>query len=243
MFDSDRPDGTVSAMDRESSAAPRDRMLDAAEAVVVRQGIANLTLDAVAAEAGISKGGLLHHFPSKDRLVEHMVARCAENWLACAIGSYESVPEGPGRMARAMLSHLVDAQSWTDQCRQSSSAVFAALAQNPALIQPMRAVYSTIREKLAHDGLPPGVGETVIAAMDGLWLYRVLGLASVDQELMDLVRNVLESLLKRPGAAPGRRGAAAPAKKPGPARQRPIASRMPAPGARKKSRAKPRREV
>jgi AcrR family transcriptional regulator len=64
----------------------QNTLLDAAEAVVMRQGIANLTLDAVAAEAGMSKGGLLHHFPTKDRLVEALVTRSAENWRACYHG-------------------------------------------------------------------------------------------------------------------------------------------------------------
>lgn len=176
----------------------RDRMLDAAEAVVVRQGIGSLTLDAVAAEAKISKGGLLHHFPSKDKLIEQMVIRCASNWRTCAASAFESVPEGRGRMARALLSHLGDADAWTEQCQRSSSAVFAALAQNPRLIEPMRAVYVELRQRLNDDGLAPGVGEAVVAAMDGLWLYRVLGLATVDQELMNRMRTALEPLLETP---------------------------------------------
>ena len=85
-----------------------DRVLDAAEAVVVRQGIGNLTLDAVASEAGISKGGLLHHFASKDRLIEAMVLRCAQGWRECVIGAYEAAEPGRGRMARAMR-HAVEA--------------------------------------------------------------------------------------------------------------------------------------
>src|SRR5262245_2150654 len=84
-LDGCKPTGwTVSLlpMIERSMSALRDRLLDAAEAVVVRQGIANLTLDAVAAEAGLSKGGLLHHFPTKDKLVEGMVVRSAEQWRA-----------------------------------------------------------------------------------------------------------------------------------------------------------------
>ncbi|MBX3359816.1 MAG: TetR/AcrR family transcriptional regulator [Phycisphaeraceae bacterium] len=182
-------------MQQSSFVALRDRVLDAAEAVVVRQGIANLTLEAVAADAGMSKGGLLHHFPNKDKLIEAMVVRCADQWREHMNEAYAATPEGPGRMARSMLSHLKDPDSWTEQCQRGSCAVFAALAQNPALIQPMRAVYSEIRERLSKDGLPEGVGETVIAAMDGLWLYRVLGLTTVDKSLMDLVRKVVERLV------------------------------------------------
>jgi AcrR family transcriptional regulator len=176
----------------------RGALLDAAEAVVARQGFANLTLDAVAAEAGMSKGGLLHHFRTKDRLVEGLVTRAAENWRACWMGSYEKASEGPGRMTRALLKHcLSDAKSWTEQLRRSSSAVFAALAQNPSLIEPMRAVYSDLHRRIAEDGLPPGVGEAVVTAIDGLWLYWVLGLVPVDQELMNRLGAALEEMLAR----------------------------------------------
>jgi AcrR family transcriptional regulator len=174
----------------------RDPLLDAAEAVIVRQGIASLTLDAVAAEAGMSKGGLLHHFPTKDRLVEALVTRTAEHIRAHHEEAYERTPEGPGRMARALLSTgLADVNCWSDQCRRSSSAVFAALAQNPSLIEPMRAAYGDLHRRIAEDDLPPGVGEAVLAAVDGLWLYWVLGLVPVDQKMIVRLRQALEDML------------------------------------------------
>src|SRR3954465_8010172 len=59
-------------------ALTRNRLLDAAAAVVRRDGAQALTLDAVAAEAGVSKGGLLYHFKTKRDLVQAMI----ERWLA-----------------------------------------------------------------------------------------------------------------------------------------------------------------
>lgn len=176
----------------------QNELLDAAEAVVARDGIVSLTLDAVAAEAGVSKGGLLHHYPSKDLLVEGMVTRASANWRACYLEAFERTKPGPGRMVRALLDHcLSDAECWTEQLRKSSSAVFSALAQNPKLIQPMRAVYSDLHRRVAEDGLPPGVGESVVAAIDGLWLDWVLGLVPVDQALVVRVRIALEQTLAR----------------------------------------------
>jgi Tetracyclin repressor-like, C-terminal domain len=81
--------------------------------------------------------------------------------------------------------------------RRSSSACFAALAQNAALIEPMRAAYAELHRRIAEEGLPPGVGEAVAAAIDGLWLYWVLGLAEVDQALVVRVRTALEAMLER----------------------------------------------
>ncbi len=176
----------------------QNTVLDAAETVVMRQGIANLTLDAVAAEAGMSKGGLLHHFPTKDRLVEALVTRTADHLRAHYQEAYERAPEGPGRMSRALLStSLADCACWSEQCRRSSSAVFAALAQNPSLIEPMRGVYSELHQRVADDDLPPGIGEAVAAAIDGMWLYWVLGLVPVDQDMIVRVRKALEAMLAR----------------------------------------------
>lgn len=201
-------------MKRASSDQTLDALLDAAEAVVARQGIANLTLDAVAAEVGMSKGGVLHHFPSKDRLVQAMVVRSAENWRAHFTHAYELMSPGPGRMARALLHHcLSDAKGWTRELQRGSSACFAALAQNPSLIAPMRDVYTDLHQRLANDGLPPGVGEAAGAAINGLWLYWVLGLVPVNQELVVKVRRALEDIIspslnssvKKPVRAPARR--------------------------------------
>src|SRR3984957_4018391 len=53
----------------------RDRILDAAEAVILESGGRNFTLDAVAERAGISTGGLVYSFATKDELVGSTLER------------------------------------------------------------------------------------------------------------------------------------------------------------------------
>src|ERR1700676_5423954 len=53
----------------------RDRILDAAERVILESGGRNFTLDAVAKHAGISKGGLVYSFATKDGLVRAALER------------------------------------------------------------------------------------------------------------------------------------------------------------------------
>lgn len=185
-------------MEKPTAHSVRDALLDAAEAVVVRDGIANLALEAVAAQAGLSKGGLLHHFPNKDRLVEAMVERSAEGVRRCYSDAYEATPEGPARMVRAVLDNCFSTK-WTEHLRSGSAAVFAALAHNPALIGPMRSACAELRERIAADQLPPGVGEAIIAATDGLWFNWVLGLAPVDEALVARIRAALHDFHRNAG--------------------------------------------
>ncbi|PSL39830.1 TetR family transcriptional regulator [Labedella gwakjiensis] len=63
----------MDGMARPDSA--RDRILDAFQQLLVTSGERSATLDAVAAAAGVSKGGLLYHFASKDALVEGLIGR------------------------------------------------------------------------------------------------------------------------------------------------------------------------
>ena len=47
---------------------------------MLRDGVARLTLEAAAAEAGLSKGGVLYHFPTRDALVAGMVSKIIEEF-------------------------------------------------------------------------------------------------------------------------------------------------------------------
>lgn len=174
----------------------KDTLLDAAETVAARDGVSRLTFDAVAAEAGVSKGGVLHYYTTKDELIEGMVVRTANRWRHHYRTAYENEPPGPGRMTRGLLkSCFTDAQTWTEALRRGFASVFAALAHNPALIEPMRDAYAEFYRYVREDGLPPGVAESVTTAMDGLWFYWVLRLRPVDQSALDEMRGALEVTL------------------------------------------------
>lgn len=58
----------------------RDGLLDAAERVVLRDGANSLTIEAVAHEAGVSKGGVLYAFETKDALIDAMMRRVVADY-------------------------------------------------------------------------------------------------------------------------------------------------------------------
>lgn len=53
----------------------RERVLDAYESILIAEGERAATLDAVARVAGVSKGGLLYHFASKEDLTAGIIQR------------------------------------------------------------------------------------------------------------------------------------------------------------------------
>lgn len=60
----------------------RDRILDAAVNVINRDGVRAVTFESVAAEARLTRGGLLYHFPSREALLRGIDEYLAQAWEA-----------------------------------------------------------------------------------------------------------------------------------------------------------------
>jgi len=173
----------------------RTRILDAAQAVLTRGGLAAFTLEAVAREAAISKGGLLYHFASKEALTSGMVVRYVELFEASLRQALEAEPTGPGRQARAIVkTTLADSALHSGYKR----ALFHVAAGSPEVLDPFRAYAGSWLEALADDGLPSGVAAAVCFAADGIWFSRILGLLELsDDQRREIEARLLE--LTRPG--------------------------------------------
>lgn len=176
----------------------RTRVLDAAEAIVQSRGVAGLTLEAAARDAGVSKGGLLYHFASKEALLVAMLRRLAAfmetEYRACL----EAIPQGPSRAARAALEWgFGEGEHACNERHDRAAAVFlAAFHHDPALLDPIREVIGRIRADLATDGLPPGHAEAINAAGDGMFMARIFRLYTPSQAERMAMRAALEKLLE-----------------------------------------------
>ena len=162
----------------------KNRILDCAERLVIREGVAHLTLDAVAADAGLSKGGILYHFPSKDALIEGMIAHLMETAHAAIARSIEADPEPRGRYTRAILAvNFPEPASELEQHNQVASALLAAVVINRALLEPVKGEYRNLDASLRADGIDPVRARIVQLAADGLWISGMLGLPGPDPAL------------------------------------------------------------
>lgn len=155
----------------------RNKVLDAAEGIVAARGVAALTLEAAARAAGVSKGGLLYHFASKESLLRGMVDRMATEMHAMFEALFARQPEGPGRACRAFLAwgfHNPPDQHARDL--RVAAALLAAHNHDPKLLDPMRNFHARLRTLAEADGLPDGVAKAVIAACDGMFMAQVFGI-------------------------------------------------------------------
>ena len=151
----------------------RGKLLDAAAAVSRRDGPQALTLEAVAAQAGVSKGGLLYHFKSKRELLDALVGR----WLDEFQDDIDADPAG-------FVAGYVRA---SDGAKAEESGLLAALVADPAVLAAVRDRYATWQDRVATEGGDPVEATVARLAADGLWLADLLGMAPPHGELRERV--------------------------------------------------------
>ena len=93
---------------RRTAEESRAEILDAAERRLVAAGPSGIRLQEVAADVGVSHPTLLHHFGSREGLVEAVVARALDSLHAGLLAAVRSSPKGPDQVA-ALLESVSDA--------------------------------------------------------------------------------------------------------------------------------------
>jgi TetR/AcrR family transcriptional repressor of nem operon len=64
---------------RKDGAATREKILNAAQGLILDRGYVGMTVDHVLDKVGITKGAFFHHFKTKDDLARALLARYAEH--------------------------------------------------------------------------------------------------------------------------------------------------------------------
>lgn len=83
-----------------SRPSSRPAIVDAALRVAERAGVGAVTLEAVAAEAGLTKGGVVYHFPTKAELLAGIHAELAARWEEQLTGLLDVEPSEATRADR-----------------------------------------------------------------------------------------------------------------------------------------------
>jgi AcrR family transcriptional regulator len=195
------PAVAVKGDDAGAPLSSRERILGASVQVALRDGVSAMTLDAVAKEAGVSKGGLLYHFSSKDDLITAMLQHHAGR-IQKAVEARMAADENPrGRWFRALVQTIHGCGGKDPAVAEMPRfmiAMLAASATNPRLLDPIRERLKGVREQLLADG-PNGLRQVALwPAIFGLMLWRQLGVLSDDDPVRQAIVEELLGLAEGP---------------------------------------------
>ena len=146
----------------------REKVLDAFEAILLDEGDRAATMDATARAAGVSKGGLLYHFGSKDALETGLVERL-QRLVEVDIDAMTAATEGP-------IAYFLRSSAMEDDPLDRAIIAVSRLAQGGN--GSAGTVLRDIRGKWAHAIRPHAKDDTaldlVMLVADGLYFNNSL---------------------------------------------------------------------
>lgn len=176
-----------------SAQDTRRALLDAAGAVIRAKGV-HASLDEIARQAGVSKGGLIYHFASKDELILELARDLLAFFRDSVEAELDPSDTAPGRLTRAYIRAL-----FTPAAEESAAweavMLITQLMTLPAVVELVAKDTSDLQRQLTADGLPEEVLTLVTATADGvnsapLWAARVDGdhYRRLERRLIELTR-------------------------------------------------------
>lgn len=173
----------------------RTEILTAAMRVVDAVGGADITYESVAREAGLTKAGLMYHFPSKDALMIGVIEHVIDLWQA-ELCEVLAVP-----LEDSTLAQRVDAFvqfAGTGGVTQGEFVVFTEAVRRPRLSAPW------LEWLRAWFGFGEGTDATslmlVWLAANGLWIAESTNILTVTPEQRTALLGQMADLVKEASA-------------------------------------------
>jgi AcrR family transcriptional regulator len=175
----------------------RDRILNAVLAITEKSGVGHLSLEAIARQAGVSKGGLLYHFPTKKSLMRALV----EHHLSLteqAIVEAELTARSPNAVATALV-RVSRKMCDVKKPPRAQEGALAAFVEDPSLFDPIRAHHRRVAERLRVSAADPDLSLIALLALEGIKAHEILALDFLKEADKKRILDRLAVLLQQGG--------------------------------------------
>jgi AcrR family transcriptional regulator len=155
------------------SQRTRDAAIEAALTIITRDGAARLTIDAIARESGISKGGVLHQFRTKDAvlkaILENQIRRSEDFFNECLA----KLP--PGHPEPVLAAQVATLRRAAVHPQSTTFALAGVMADAPELLARMQEQSVERLNQIKAEATDPAVAMRRWAAAQGVALATILG--------------------------------------------------------------------
>jgi len=183
-------------------ASNRTRILDAVLKLIERDGVTGVTFDAVAAETGLTRGGLLYHFPSREELILATHRHLAEQWEA----GMREIAGGAAEATQAAQRHAAYIRTSAEAATRVELLLMLESLNDPEL----DALWRDILDRWA----PPAPERDDAASLshfiarlaaDGLWVHEAMSGQALPARLKQRIVRELIGMVEAQAAQPRRR--------------------------------------
>lgn len=151
----------------------RKAVIKAALTIIARDGARRLTLDAIARECGISKGGLMHQFHNKEAVLKALLEHQIEYFAEFRKKHPQEAVSGPDPVLKTQIAILREA---TENPNSVAHALIAVIAEEPGLLRQMNEITAQSVAAIKGETADPELAVLRWAAAMGILLSTLMGL-------------------------------------------------------------------
>ncbi|MFW5799573.1 MAG: TetR/AcrR family transcriptional regulator [Spirochaetota bacterium] len=166
----------------------RDRILIALEEIITTTDPFHFSIEDVAKKAGVSKGGLLYHFPTKDELLKSLLDKVTDEQFEAIEKEAENFKDTPSRLLKAQV------RAWIHQLREKGKlfpAILSIINHNREFLEPLKIRFNELRRHHIENGLDPITVNIILLAIDGYLFHRSLEVEEFTEEEATAIENQL----------------------------------------------------
>ncbi|MGM9988207.1 MAG: TetR/AcrR family transcriptional regulator [Bacillaceae bacterium] len=171
----------------------RNLILKSAKEFVLQHGFNDLTLDAVAKHAGISKGGLLYHFPNKEALLVGLGNYIFEEFTTAFNEQAKQDPIEKGKWCRALIETTKEDLNHNAEL---NVGILATSMLNSDLSTSISEGYQYMQSKVEQDQIDPVTATIIRLAIDGLYYSELFNIARLNDDMREKVIHTLINMTK-----------------------------------------------
>ncbi len=162
-------------IDKRGRKNNREVILDAATELAAEIGIKTLTLQSVADRAGVSKGGLLYHFPSKMSLLKGLIVRYVDQVKTQSLAEVGTSADTMRQLLRSRIEHEREHDN-----REAACGMLAVIAEEPELLEPIRDHHNWLWQQSKQSSEPFALLLPWLA-IEGLMFLELLGASPLSE--------------------------------------------------------------
>jgi len=179
---------------KHAESSLKQRILEAADSLARDVGPGHISLEAVAARAGVSKGGLLYHFPSKENLLEALVEHHLQVFDDALTARQTESAGAPNSVTEAFLDLFMREY---ERKQPPPSGLMMVLAENPGLLEPVRHYNRIFLDRMKENASDPNLATVVFLALHGMRNMQLLNVDVLDAEEVDTFIRYVRKLIER----------------------------------------------
>ncbi|MEM7345322.1 MAG: TetR/AcrR family transcriptional regulator [Chloroflexota bacterium] len=170
----------------------RRNIIEAAKSILRQGGIfTKFSLEKVARQAGVSKGGLMHHFPSKDALLCGVSESIIDEFETVLKQNLDEQDSSAGHFTRAYIKAALDSEHDTQAISPVLLAFYQAIDKSDADTR-----FNYWQKQTITDGLSIERATIIRLAVDGLLYQEIIDGQPIDAELREKVIAELYKLVE-----------------------------------------------